>query len=105
MTQKTPTPQPLPINILTTAGAILSLLGGIVTFAFFVAPLRTLPNSVDKLQGDLVLVKTSIAVQAETMKKLAEVSMDAKQIRRDVDDHTGRIINLERHVAREEGHR
>jgi len=92
-------------NIWTTAGSVLALLGGITTFSFFVAPLRILPESVDKLQGDLVLVKTSIAVQAETMKKLADVSMDAKQIRRDVDDHTARIINLERHVNREEAKR
>lgn len=97
-----PPKQAFPINILTTAGAILSLLGGVITFAFFVAPLRTLPHSVDRLQGDLVLVKTSIAVQAETMKKLAEVSMDTKQIRRDVDANTGRIINLEGHIARED---
>lgn len=64
---------------------LLSIGGCIVTAVFFIAPLRTMPNDVKAMQGAMIDVQRTQAIQTEALKTLADVTKDGRDLRRDFD--------------------
>lgn len=79
------------LNVNTIVG-LMSLLGGLVTVIFYVAPLKNLPEDQRLLRRDFEEVKknvndmsTAIAVQTESVKQVTDISKDTRELRRDLD--------------------
>lgn len=85
---------------LNTAIGVMTILGMVLTGAFFIAPLRTLPAQQEKMQDDVHEMKRTQAVQTEALKTLAEVAADSKQIRSDVIRHDAEIQEARRRLDR-----
>ena len=87
------------------AGTLIAIGGSVWAIAGFFAPLRTLPLDVKALSNDINTVLKVQAVQAESLKTLAEVASDTKTMRRDVDAHTGQIEVVKQRLSNLEAHR
>jgi hypothetical protein len=89
-----------------TIGAVVScitltllLIGG----AWFIFPLRDLPENQKAVSTEIHHIQRTLAVQTEALKTLAEITREARDLRRDIDRHDGvlqlhhnRLQNLER---------
>lgn len=75
---------------LNTVILVISLIGATTTTVFFFAPLKTLPTDVKALKSDVEHVQKMQAVQAETLRILAEVSSDTKETRHEFDKHSSK---------------
>ena len=74
--------------------------GGVVTAAFYFAPLETLPGDVRNLGDKLGKVEQTQAVQTEAIKTLAEVTKENRELRRDTDKNTAEIEGVKRRLER-----
>ncbi len=77
---------------------VVTIMTTFATVIFFIAPLRTLPEDVTALREGMTELAQTQAVQAESLKKLAEIASDTKVLRSDVDHHAVKIENLEGRV-------
>lgn len=87
------------VNLNTWIG-IGTISGMLLTGAFYIAPLRTLPDQQERIQGDVQDMKRTQAVQTEALKTLAEVAADSKETRREVDRHSEQIKEAQRRLDR-----
>lgn len=87
------------LNLNTVIG-LLSILSVIGTGVFFLAPLKTLPDDVRHMQGDVQGMKQTQAVQTEALKTLAEVASDTKAMRRDVDKHESALESVKERLGK-----
>lgn len=83
---------------------LLSLIGIVVTAVFFIAPLKTLPGDLNRMQGEVRDIGLTQAVQTEALKTLADVASDTKNMRRDVDRNTSDIQSVKRDLDRLDTH-
>lgn len=89
------------VNVNTLVG-LLSILGGLITVVFFVAPLRDLPNQQREMSRDVHAMKSVQAVQTEALRTLAEVAKESNQLRMDFGRQTAesnsRLTTTERSI-------
>lgn len=64
---------------------LVSIGGCFFTAAFFIAPLKTMPDDVRNVKTDVSEMQKTQAVQTEALKTLAEVAKDGRELRRDFD--------------------
>lgn len=67
-------------NAVTTAGAVIGLVGSLAAIVFFVAPLKTLPSDFREVQNDVAAVQKDVAVQAETIRVLTQATQQIATI-------------------------
>ena len=86
---------------------ILTILGMVITGTLWIAPLRTLPDTVEKIKEDQKIsnqvqqnIVTTQAVQTSALNTLATVAGETKQMRRDVDQNSSGLINLQQRIIR-----
>lgn len=79
---------------------LMSIAGGLVSAIFYFAPLRTLPEDMRGVQGNVAAIQQTQAVQTEALKTLADVAKDGRELRRDLDRHSAESnASLRRHDA------
>lgn len=85
---------------LNTLVGLLTLSCGVVGVVFFIAPLNHIPKDVSDMKDELSEVAAVQRVQTETLKTLAEVASDSKQMRRDVDKNAAQLESCLRRLER-----
>jgi chromosome segregation ATPase len=67
--------------LVSAISLVIILIGG----AWFIFPLRDLPENQKQVSTEIHQIQRTLAVQTEALKTLAEITREARDIRRDLD--------------------